>query len=317
MIFFIYIMGNYESNIFTMSKNTFILLLTILLIAPFQAESQILRGLTKKIEERVEKRVDRKQAEQESKLDNQIDAAIDQLLNAPENAIEEGRSNQTAPVSVGQMNEMIAASNNLPLESTYQFHQKITYEYKDNRSGPEQMSYWLSNDSDLFAMEVDRNLMVYDFENESIMIISDREKTIQVMTMDWIRSFGDQFEMMLPEEDDQTTSQATFNKVPGATKTIAGHKSKKYEFSDENSYGELWFTSEADVNLVDITQNLMGMFSANYDLPSGEDTPFASKFMMQAISTDKETNSTSTMTVTNISQESKTIQTAQYQRVTF
>jgi len=294
----------------------------LLFMSPVDAEAQILRKLGEKIEERVENRVDRKQREQEAKVDNKIDRSIDQILNAPEEAIEDGRRNRNSTPNAASANDMMAMmreANDIELQSSYQFDRKLTYEFRENQSRPEQMSYLLSKNNNLYAMESGRDLIVYDFDNNAIITISDRDKSIQVLSMDMIRNFGSQFggSVILPEDEEEQNTDFTFAKIPGATQTIAGVKSEKYVFSDEDTSGEMWFSDQVDIDIIAITQKLMGAFSTNYAFPTGGNTPFETMFMMKTTTVDRQTGDTTEMTVVNIEDKSTTINTGNYKRNTF
>ncbi|MDN3724033.1 DUF4412 domain-containing protein [Aequorivita sp. SDUM287046] len=299
--------------------------------------AQIFKKLGEKVERSIERKLDNKANEQESKLDSKIDEGVDTVIDAPEKAIEEETENNKkkkkekkseknnniigsdadddneSAMDFGNILNSMNNAQNVEISGSYNFNNKVVYEIDTGANKKEQITYWFGTDDGIFGVEMGADVnafIVYDLEKETMLMLSKKDKTMQVIPMSM---FGDIYKNLNTDEEEDTST--TFNKVSGKKKII-GYNCDKYEMKSEDIKGEFWFSKEVDFDMGNFSKSILTLTKK-----SNEGVPNVSwpqnGFMMEMTTTDVSSNTTTKMTVIELLKKEYSINTSEYQRSGF
>lgn len=297
------------------------------------AQAQFFKKLGEKVEKSIEKKIDNKVKEKESKLDNEIDEGVDTVIDAPEKAIEEERKlnkkkkkekkkniigfdagdDEGNDMDFGNILNSMNNAQNVEISGSYNFNNKVVYEIDNGSNKKEKITYWFGTDESVFGVEMGADVnsfIVYDLEKETMLMLSKKDKTMQVFPMSM---FGDIYKNMNTEEEEDAS--ATFKRTTG-TKKIIGYTCEKYEMESEEVKGEFWFSEEVDFDMKNFSKSILTLTKK-----SNESVPTVSwpqnGFMMEMISTDVSSRTTTKMTVIDLLKKTYSINTSEYKRSGF
>lgn len=282
----------------------FLFLLFSLAFAP-NCEAQFLEKLQKRAEKRAQQRV-------ENKIEKQVDKAVDNTVDAPEKAVKDNKKTKKSTKSETKENQnidlnAIMGAKDVALADSYDFQQKVVYEMTGAMDDkPYEMTYWFGVDDKIFAAEIAMQadmLIIYDLNQEAILMISQKDKKIQAIPMSLMGAFSD--------NTDEETLEFTFKKVDGKKK-INGYDCQKYLMTSNEMEGEFWFTKDVDITPLDLSKTFMTANKANQNIPKIDESNHG--FLMEMSAKDKSTNAVTTMRVKELSKSKKTISTATYKK---
>jgi len=299
--------------------------------------AQFFKKLGDKVEKSIERKLDNKANEQESKLDTKIDEGVDTIIDAPEKAIEEERENnkkkkkekksdkkkniigsddddeEGSGMDFGNILNSMNNAQNVEISSSYNFNNKVVYEIDNGENKKEKITYWFGTDEGVFGVEMGADVnafIVYDLEKETMLMLSKKDKTMQVIPMSM---FGEIYNNMNTEEEEDAS--ATFKKASG-TKKIIGYNCDKYEMESEDIKGEFWFSKEVDFDMSHFSKSILTLTKKSNESVPNVSWP-QNGFMMEMTSTDVSSKTTTKMTVIELLKKDYSINTSEYKRSGF
>ncbi len=281
-----------------------IILCLIFLVFTQTAEAQFFEKLQKRAEERAQRRV-------EQKIEKQVDKTVDNTVDAPENAVKKSRKTTKKKAEnnpSNDLNSMVDASKSINIQGTFEFQKKVVYVVIDPTSKKaNETTYWFGANEEIFGLEMGYDLntfIVYDLSQDAMMLFSEKDKKLQVMSLSMLGAIYD--------NSAEDNSEYTFDKVPGK-KTINGYICEKYAMSSDSIDGEFWFSKDVDFKVADFSRTFLTMAkTSNQKVP--QINPNENGFMMQMIATDTSTNDVTQMTVIEFADSNKTIVTSAYKK---
>lgn len=272
---------------------TAVILLSICM--PHSGNAQILKRLQDKVEERVDRKLNEKERKGEQKVDKEIDKALDTPENAVKNSNKEDKKEKSK-----------ATSKAFKLPNQYTFNYKVVYEIKNKQyKKGNTITYWFSENDDVFGFEMDEStFMVYDMQQDAILMIMEKDKIIQVLPSGMMAAFSDAAD----QDDNQETPQLV--RKPNGDKVIAGYKCEHYEMESNDMDVKLWFSREVDVKLDNFAKAFAGAAKGKQKMPKID---AANKgFMMAMNSTEKKNKDVNQMTAVEVGKKQKVIIASQY-----
>ncbi len=266
------------------------------------ASAQVLRRLQQKAADAVERKV-------EQKVDEKIEQMADRLVNNSFDAIfgEMGTNADGTPRKLP-----FTMGANVPKEDVYTFSTVVTMEIetiKANGSsdGKAEMLMHMNDGAQYTGTKITSDEMrssnsdvfiIYDFKNESMLMLMDSEGSKMSIGYKWTEALA------AIEEDaaandvnwDETETWNGYKRI--GTRTIAGYKCDGYEFEDENATMQIWVTREVEFGW----HTMFGANANSKQLKGRVPDEYPYGMMMELTSTNKKSNEKAVMKVTNINE---------------
>jgi hypothetical protein len=295
-------------------KRTLIILFAILLVGIYndcQAQ-RLLRNIARRAQNRVEEKVEERIYEEvEEEVDKKVDEALDEAFE------EEGDSTATQTRKTRDerdreraqriMARMGANSTPVNIEENYAFSANVKMEIEtwnnNNLENKDYINSFFTPDNQVFAYEVQnqensenqKGFFIIDQKNNATIILTeeDGEKNgvVTGIDMDDLQNFAAE------EAKKDDTDPADFSKAQktGRTKKILGYTCEEYVFKGETEESILWISKEKDLKM----GNFFSSIYKNSTLVSG----YPGGMIMEAETTDRNTNEKSVMRVTEINDD--------------
>ncbi|MGB5977121.1 MAG: DUF4412 domain-containing protein, partial [Cyclobacteriaceae bacterium] len=147
-------------------------------------------------------------------------------------------------------------------------------------------------------------------KNQSMIMVDNKKNTAQVMSLSWMEKMGN-YGGYSGEDDDMDMPEFDVQKT-GNSKTIAGYDCEEYLFTSEDGKMHAWFAPDVPFDYQDYIEGFASLFNKK-----GEKHPMMQLsetygYMMEMVSYDEKGDKDTRMTVTNISEEGKTINMGSY-----
>ena len=276
-----------------------ILLMTMLIFAS-AAQSQILKRLKNRVQQKVEDKV-------EQKVNQELDQAAEQMVENSWNSIFGEGGFSSGDSSRGFS---LPFNSNVTTEDSYRFDMITTMEVQstnqDGERQPPMMMYMHFNEDAAYtgtrfsSEEMDQNggemFMIYDFNNEAMIMLMDSEDGKYSFAYDWNAGATMMGGAMADEdvEEEEDEEWPGFERI--GTRTIAGSSCEGYRSQSEYSETEIWVTQDYDAGFQRMFQANSGMKHLKGKVP--EDYP--SGMMMEMTYKDLDSGETTVMRVTDI-----------------
>jgi hypothetical protein len=260
----------------------------------------VLKRLQKKAQDAVERKV-------EQKVDQKIEQMADKLVNNSFDAVFGGMeagpdgTPRRLPFTMG---------GDVAKEDVYTFDTVVTMEIesiKPNGSsdGKAEMLMHLNEDAQYTGTKISSDEMrssnsdlfiIYDFKNESMLMLMDSEGSKMSMGYKWTEALAAIQDSIEAEEVnwDETETWNGYKRI--GTRAIAGYSCEGYEYEDENATMQIWVTRE-----IGIGWHTMFGANANTKQLKGkipEEYPYG--MMMELTSTNKQNGEKAIIKVTDI-----------------
>jgi hypothetical protein len=289
--------------------------LFVLLNTPITAQSLLDRAAKRaaeRLEQKTEERIDRKVDEQIDKSLDNVESSVQQ--DTETTARQERSTERASQRSAGNLlGRMGMSSTPVNLEDQYKFASSMRMNVKSYRkngklkSDGDMVTYinpsgeylgyeFVSGEIDTPKSGQNKGLMVYDYKNNAMIILSDDggKKTGIAYGLgnltEWAASQEAQ-EGAVSEESEALYKHPNVKKT-GRSKTILGYKCDEYEYTDENGRANMWITNDYKANTRDA---FAGIFSLAF-LAHGN----MSGFLMESESLDLKSGEKTHMVVTDI-----------------
>lgn len=273
---------------------------------------RLLRNITRRAQNRVEEKVEERIYEEvEEEVDKKVDEALDEVFE------EEGDSTATETSKTREerdrertqriMTRMGANTTPVNIEESYAFSSNVKMEIEtwtnNNLENKDYINSFFTPDNQVFAYEVrneentenEKGFFIIDQKNNATIILTeeDGEKNgiVTGIDMDDLQNFAAE------EAEKDDTDQADFSKAQktGRTKKILGYTCEEYVFKGETEESTLWISEGKDLK----TGNFFTSIYKNSSLVSG----YPGGMIMEAETTDLNTNEKSVMRVTEINDD--------------
>jgi len=146
-------------------------------------------------------------------------------------------------------------------KDSYSFSQMLTYKMenlKDKKHEPHLMTSYYSDGAVMTKTDANADMnMIYDVENESMIMFNEKEKTVMVMSSKMINNAATKHE----DENGELKITKT-----GKTKVILGHTCEEYIMEDDKNKTVCWITTEIKLEFSKTMSSSMGRgMSSNYE----------------------------------------------------
>jgi hypothetical protein len=279
-----------------------IIAITFLSLTTIDASAQVLKRLQQKATDAVERKV-------EQKVDEKIEQLADRLVNNSFDAI----FGEMEPNADGTPRKLpFTFGGNVAKEDVYTFNTVITMEIEtikangssDNKA---EMIMHLNDNAMYTGTRITSDEMrksnsdvfiIYDFKNESMLMLMDSEGSKMSMGYKWTEALA-----AIEEESgandvnwDETEIWNGYKKI--GTRTIAGYTCDGYEFEDDSASMQIWVSRDIGVNW----HTLFGANANSKQLKGRIPDAYPAGMMMELTSTDKRSGEKMIMKVTDINE---------------
>lgn len=127
-------------------------------------------------------------------------------------------------------------------DGAYTFNQKLTYVMDDPQKPNKDkvtLTYAYGDKAMMTLMPENNMSMVVDFQNQSSIMLDEKNKTAMVMPANWIGR--------AMEEQEQSSSGVTVTKT-GNKKVILGYNCEEYIIQDDKTKSVVWVTTEIKID---------------------------------------------------------------------
>ncbi len=286
-------------------------LLSFLVYTPTDCSAQFLKKLKKAVTEAVE----------EKTIEKVADEVSDDVVEELDKVFEEDKSGSTTSGNKSSQQseevdneEASRKMNNLlggimtpaKTEDSYSFPISITYDVTDEKGKKRQFKQSYSTNAIAQSMEGIESII--DFENESIILLNEEEKSAQPMSMKWMKKMG-MSDYMLEDVNDVDTQDWLPTKT-GKTRKILGYSCEEYELKNEDQNSKIWISKEVDFNYKNYIMGINKMLgSESLNTPMYQDNGC----VLAMISYDKKGEVEMEMEVIDISQKVKEVKMSNYE----
>ena len=283
-------------------KTTASIVLTILftLASIHPASAQVLKRLQQKAADAVEKKV-------EQKVDEKIEQLADRLVNNSFDAI----FGDMEPNADGTPRKLPFTMGNVAKEDVYSFDTVVTMEiesFKTNGAsdGKAEMLMHMNNDAQYTGTRISSDDMrksnsdvfiIYDFKNESMLMLMDSEGSKMSIGYKWTEALTVIQDSIDANEDvnwDETEVWNGYKRI--GSRTIAGYACEGYEFVDDNTTMQIWVTRDLEIGW----HTMFGANANSKQLKGQIPDEYPYGMMMELTSTNKGNGEKTVMKVTSI-----------------
>ena len=288
----------------------------------------LLKNLKKQTQKKIEQRVEERALEKADKeIDKQLDKAEEAIFNDEESETEAEEDGTSKSRSEQRMTNMIrkmgVGGEPVPIEDSYSFNNLIHMHIESHDKNGEKTSEGefithLSTESGIMGYEFvsgdmaepGLGLIIVDAKNGATIMLSE-EKGKKTGLVYGLGTFSETLQDESLEDLDLSETPETYLANPnvnktGRTKTIAGLKCEEYKYSDEYSESNIWITKDLKMNTKDFFSTLFKTSLYSHGMGWG--------YMMEATTVEKESGEKSTMTVTEVDNNSnKTVAMSDYE----
>jgi len=274
--------------------------IVFLFVSATDVSSQVLRRIQQKAADAVERKV-------EQKVDEKIEQLADRLVNNSFDAIFgdwESNSDGTPrklPFTMG---------GNVAREDVYSFDTVVTMEIETIKAngasdGKAEMLMHMNNDAQYTGTRITSDDMrktnsdvfiIYDFKNESMLMLMDSEGSKMSIGYKWTEALA-VIEDEVASEDvnwDETEVWNGYKKI--GTRTISGYSCDGYEFEDDNTTMQIWVTRDLDIGW----HSMFGANANSKQLKGRIPDDYPAGMMMELTSTSKKNGEKAIMKVTDV-----------------
>lgn len=277
--------------------------IAFLFVTATDASSQVLKRLQQKAQGAVERKV-------EQKVDEKIEKMADKLVNNSFDAVF-GDMEANADGTPRRLPFTMGAD--VPKEDVYSFDTVVTMEiesFKSNGSsdGKAEMLMHLNDGAQYTGTRISSDDMrksnsdlfiIYDFKNESMLMLMDSEGSKMSMGYKWTEALSAIQDSIDANEDINWDEAETWNGYKRiGTRTIAGYKCDGYEYEDENATMQIWVTREVEIGW----HTMFGANANTKQLKGRIPDEYPYGMMMELTSTSKKNGEKAVMKVTNINE---------------
>lgn len=277
--------------------------ITFLFIAATDSSAQILKRLQQKAQDAVERKV-------EQKVDQKIEEMADKLVNNSFDAVF-GDLEANADGTPRRLPFTMGAD--VAKEDVYTFDTVVTMEiesFKSNGSsdGKAEMLMHLNEGAQYTGTRISNDDMrksnsdvfiIYDFKNESMLMLMDSEGTKMSMGYKWTEALAAIQDSIDANEDIDWESADTWNGYKRiGTRTIAGYSCDGYEYEDENATMQIWVTRDVEIGW----HTMFGANANTKQLKGRIPDEYPYGMMMELTSTSKKNGEKAVMKVTDINE---------------
>ncbi len=294
------------------------ILFVLLAATPVASHAQLLRNLGKRVEQKVEEQANRR-------IERRVDRAIDKGMDKVEQGVEDavtGDGSKTSKTGAGQTgtdpsgNAVISMGSlfggaNIAVRDQYQFTVGVSYDMTNTENEKEEQlpgtTLWLSSEDYLgVASGMQQNMFMVIDGGGMITFMMDQK---QYLTMS-----GDILGKMAgaaAEQADVDVPEADYTFARVGSETILGHPCEIYEAKSEDSHTRVWITQALGVKVGDFGSAFSSfMRNSPTQLPDLSTQPAGVLLKME--SNILETGQHVRMEATEIHQDGKTFNTAEY-----
>ena len=289
-----------------------LILLTLVMSFSFShdANAQFLKKLKQKVQQAAEDAVIDKAGQ---KTEQEVGKAMDSLLDLD--------PNYQAKNQEQLLNLYMQTDSTIIVEDVYVFNNNVTYEMTmKSNTNPSTVNYsmWFSEKNDYMATEMlsidsedskNQNeslemLTIFDEKNQAMIIIMEKQKMAQIISMSKIK------EIALKEEEENLKTIIPEIKKTGKSKKILGYHCEEFSTITEDGTISFWITQEVKLYQKNIFLNMNKSLGGN----KFQNIPDAAKgFMMEMHYENKSDGETGSMIATGIFKKNKTLVTKEYQ----
>ena len=216
-----------------------------------KAEEKIAKEAEKRAEKRVNKKIDKTFDDTEEVLDGKRKRKKKKSNSNSKQTNEEQQANDMLGGMLGDM----MSGKEVKTKTSYTFNITATMQVTDHtkRNGETmQMKQSYGKDGLMSELENPKNIIINDLDNEAAIMIDPKEKTVQVMSLSFMRK-------MMKQEPIEENDTAEMTKT-GATKTINGYTCHQYIITDEDSKVDAWFAPDVNFDYNDYLSGMNKMF---------------------------------------------------------
>ena len=207
---------------------------------------------------------------------------------------------EDAAKAMEMMQQMMGASGDIDLPSSYSFDYMISYNMKDASGQESKYSTWVSKNEKVSMIRTseDPEMMIMDDERQIFLSLDEEQKEATAMSSKMMGNMGN----MAAQNNGGNNLSKT-----GRTKNILGYKSEEYIIETPNKEAKvvIWLSNEVGINVSQESPMLTSLFQgASFGNQQGG-------FLMELHSTES-SGQESHMTVKEISKRGKTIRMSDY-----
>jgi len=293
-------------------KRIILLLFAILIVSTYNdcTAQRLLRNIARKAKNRAEQKVEERIYEEvEEEVDEKVDKALDKVFE------EEGDSTATQTSKTREerdqersrriMSRIGANTTPVNIEDSYAFSANVKMEIEtwtnNNLENKDFINSFFTPDNQVFAYEVrneenienQKGFFIIDQKNNATIILTEDEGEkngiVTGIDMDQLQDFA-----AGEAEKEGDTEKVDFNKAnkTGRTKKILGYTCDEYVLKGESEESILWISEEENLEM----GNFFTSVYKNSSLVSG----YPGGMIMEAETTDLNTNEKSVMRITEI-----------------
>lgn len=272
------------------------------------SNAQFLERLKNGVQTSVEETVIEKS---EEKAEEETEGAMDGLFGIGKKKKKKSSSNDNSSDGTSTPNNTIGeqGTNSGSSEATeildeyvFNFSSKINFEsYEKKEKDVTTIKQTYGKES--LLTEASGALMIYDFSAESIILVSQEEKTAQVMSMSFMESM---MANAVESEVEDNNEESSVTKT-GETKMMLGYTCYEYIIINGSEKTQIWFAPDVPFEYSDYLESFSGMFqsqSTSYNNEMG--------YMMEMTNYDENGKKISYMVVTELIEETITIPLNKY-----
>ncbi len=276
-----------------------IIAITFLSLTAIDASAQVLKRLQQKAQGAVERKL-------EEKVDQKIEQMADKLVNNSFDAI--FGEMETNPD--GTPRKLPFTLGDVAKEDVYSFDTVVTMEIESVKAdgssdGKAEMLMHLSEDAPYTGTKITSDDMrssnsdvfiIYDFKNESMLMLMDSEGTKMSIGYKWTEAL-EAIQDSIAAEDinwDETETWNGYKRI--GTRTIAGYSCQGYEYEDESATMQIWVTREVEIGW----HSMFGANANSKQLQGRIPDEYPYGMMMELTTTSKQNGEKSVIKVTNI-----------------
>lgn len=306
-----------------------ILILFIFVAFSTPTEAQFFKKLKDRVSKTVEETVSKKI---EKKAKSETEAAMDSLfegngqqsnkksssrksLGEAESYSDldmEGMPDFMENLNFSKMMEMSEGLSAVKTASSYTFTTHLTIELSAPNEKAKTELYFGDNLVMTQVEQAPEIKMIYDYNNNSLVTIDEKNKTVFGMSMDFLEATMDGV-LVVDEEDDTPTSY----KKTGKTKNILGFRAEEYIAEVEELKMNFWFSDEVPVDTDRMLKSMdkMGAGFSSY-FAAMDNQQYREGLVLEINATDKINNITTQVKVIKlVTRQNLTINTSNYQQL--
>lgn len=293
------------------------LILTIALLSSSQMYGQFGKQLGKRVSDRVKETTSRKV---ENKAEEKTEKVLDKIFTIGGGSTKSGNGQNGNDGSAGEesgfgsiMEDMMNGKE-VEINNSYSFGMRATIvvETYEGETAVTKMDQTYGKGAIYTEMEVNGESynggnMIHDFKNEAVIVIDEKNKTAQAMSLAWMDKM---LEKMI-KNNGGIDEEAEMKKT-GRTRKMHGYTCHEYVFTDSNGKMIVWFAPDVNFDYSDYMSGLtkgLGRDMGNLPVEKGyvmamegfeADGSKSFKFEVTALSESPRTIDLSTYNVTKL-----------------